>query len=166
MILIGVGANLPGPAGSPRETCAAALAYLGALGAPVVACSPWYETAPIPASDQPWFVNAVARVSTCLSPEGLLAALHRAEAAFGRSRSVLNAARTVDLDLLAYHDVVRTGGAPLLPHPRLHERAFVLYPLRDLLPGWRHPLSGQRAVELAADLPPGQEIRRIFEAHP
>lgn len=166
MILIGVGANLPGSEGSPRATCEAALACLGAFGAPVVARSPWYETAPIPDSDQPWFVNAVARVSTCLSPEGLLLALHRVEALFGRARSVPNAARTVDLDLLAYHDLIRSEASPLLPHPRLHERAFVLFPLQDLVPGWRHPVSGRSVADMARDLPPDQEIRRIFEPYP
>lgn len=162
MILIGVGANLPGPAGSPRATCEAALAYLGALGVPTLACSPWYETAPVPASDQPWFVNAVARVGTALSPEGLLAALHKVEAVFGRVRGVPNAARTIDLDLLAYGDLVRVVDAPLVPHPRLHERAFVLFPLRELAPGWRHPVLDRTAVDLAEDLPPGQEIRRFL----
>lgn len=159
MILIGVGANLPSAAGSSRQTCEAALVHLGRLGVTVVECSPWYETAPIPASDQPWFVNAVARAETALSPAGVLAALHLTEAAFGRHRTVANAARTLDLDLLAYHNEVRTEGALLLPHPRLHERAFVLFPLRDLAPGWRHPALGETAENLAARLPE-QGIRR------
>ncbi len=159
MILIGVGANLPSAAGSPRQTCEAALLHLGRLGVVIAARSPWYETAPVPVSDQPWFVNAVARVETRLSPAGLLAALHLTEAAFGRLRTVTNAARTLDLDLLAYRDEVRTGGAPLLPHPRLHERAFVLFPLRDLAPAWRHPVLGETAENLAARLP-DQGIRR------
>lgn len=159
MILIGVGANLPSAAGSPRQTCEAALVHLGRLGVVIAARSPWYETAPVPVSDQPWFVNAVARVETRLSPAGLLAALHLTEAAFGRLRTVTNAARTLDLDLLAYRDEVRTGGAPLLPHPRLHERAFVLFPLRDLAPAWRHPVLGETAENLAARLP-DQGIRR------
>jgi len=104
-------------------------------------------------------VNAVVRAETALSPAGLLAALHLTEAAFGRLRTVTNAARTLDLDLLAYGDVIRTGEAPLLPHPRLHERAFVLFPLRDLAPGWRHPVLGETAENLAARLPE-QGIRR------
>ncbi|MCA0199948.1 MAG: 2-amino-4-hydroxy-6-hydroxymethyldihydropteridine diphosphokinase [Proteobacteria bacterium] len=159
MILIGVGANLPSDAGSPLQTCEAALVHLGRLGVVVAARSPWYETAPVPVSDQPWFVNAVVRAETALSPAGLLAALHLTEAAFGRLRTVTNAARTLDLDLLAYGDVIRTGEAPLLPHPRLHERAFVLFPLRDLAPGWRHPVLGETAENLAARLPE-QGIRR------
>lgn len=160
MILIGVGGNLPSAAGTPHQTCEAALVHLGRLGIIVTARSPWYETAPVPASDQPWFVNAVVAAETALSPAGVLAALHLTEAAFGRMRTMPNAARTLDLDLLAYHDVVRTEGAPLLPHPRLHERAFVLFPLRDLAPGWRHPALGTIAADLAAGLP-SQGIRRL-----
>src|SRR5690349_10777439 len=123
MILIGVGANLPSAAGSPLETCEAALVHLGRLGVIITARSPWYETAPVPVSDQPWFVNGVATAATSLSPAGVLAALHLTEAAFGRLRSVANAARTLDLDLLAYGTEVRTDRSPLLPHPRMHERA-------------------------------------------
>jgi 2-amino-4-hydroxy-6-hydroxymethyldihydropteridine diphosphokinase len=165
MILIGVGANLPSAAGSPKQTCEAALVHLGRLGVDIVERSPWYETAPIPASDQAWFVNGVARVAAALSPEGLLAALHATEAAFGRSRSIANAARTLDLDLLAYGDLVRTDHAPLLPHPRLQERAFVLFPLRDLAPNWRHPVLGETAENLAARLPE-QGIRRAGASSP
>ena len=160
MILIGVGANLPSDAGSPLETCEAALVHLGRLGVIVTRRSPWYETAPVPASDQPWFVNAVASVETALSPAGLLAALHLTEAAFGRARSVTNAARTLDLDLLDYRGQIRREGPLLLPHPRMQDRAFVLFPLRDLAPGWRHPVLGEAAAELAAKVSP-EGIRRL-----
>src|SRR5262245_47709766 len=102
MILIGVGANLPSDAGSPLDTCKAALRHLGRLGVIVTGQSPWYGTAPIPVSDQPWFVNGVASAETALSPAGVLAALHLTEAAFGRMRTAPNAARTLDLDLLDY----------------------------------------------------------------
>ncbi|MGE3333977.1 MAG: 2-amino-4-hydroxy-6-hydroxymethyldihydropteridine diphosphokinase [Rhodospirillaceae bacterium] len=159
MIFIGVGANLPSAAGTPLQTCEAALVHLGRLGVVVAERSPWYETAPIPVSDQPWFVNGVARVETALSPAGLLAALHLTEAAFGRLRTSPNAARTLDLDLLAYGDAVRMHADPILPHPRLQERAFVLFPLRDLAPTWRHPVLGETAENLAARLPE-QGIRR------
>lgn len=160
MILIGVGANLPSPAGSPRETCEAALAHLEGRGIAMAGRSPWYETAPVPASDQPWFVNGVAALRTGLPPAALLAALHEAEAAFGRVRGLVNAPRTLDLDLLAYGDLVAVEGAPLLPHPRMHERAFVLFPLRDLAPGWRHPVRRETALEMASKLPPDEGIRR------
>ena len=144
MILIGLGANLPSPEhGPPQATLAAALEALGAHGAKLLRRSPWYESAPVPPSGQPWYVNAVAEVESALSPQALLAALLDVEAGFGRVRGVRNASRTVDLDLLDYRGLVTgPGGKPELPHPRLHERAFVLLPLRDLAPGWRHPARG------------------------
>ena len=160
MILIAIGSNLASARGGPCATCEAALDRLQALGVKAVAVSPWYETAPVPASDQPWFVNGAAVVETTPPPEDLLALLHQVESEFGRSRTVANAARILDLDLLAYGRVVRSG--PLdLPHPRLHERAFVLYPLRDVAPDWLHPTLGQRPAALIAALPPGQLIRPL-----
>lgn len=128
----------------------------------VAAVSSWYETEPVPVSDQPWFVNAVARVVTGLSPADLLKLMHEVEADLGRIRTVRNAARVVDLDLLAYGDVVNTGPeAPLLPHPRLQDRAFVLLPLRDVAPAWRHPTLGLGVAELIGRLPPDQGIRPL-----
>ena len=157
MILIGIGGNLASPVGDPVATAKAALARLGVLGVSCSACSPWYESKPIPPSDQPWFMNAVAQVSTALEPAELLAVLHSVEGEFGRQRSVANAARTLDLDLLAYADLVR-GEPPLLPHPRLHQRAFVLLPLRDLVPAGRHPVLGLTPVELIERLSPGEDL--------
>jgi 2-amino-4-hydroxy-6-hydroxymethyldihydropteridine diphosphokinase len=98
-------------------------------------------------------VNAVAAVGTRLAPEQLLATLHEVEAAFGRRRSLANAPRTLDLDLLDYDGRVEEG-APQLPHPRIETRAFVLVPLREVAPDWRHPLSGCSVSELIARLPP------------
>ena len=160
-IYIAVGGNLPHPVhGAPRPTLEQALAALSRHGAAVVRMSPWYRTAPVPPSGQPWFLNAVAEVATALEPAALLAALHAVEQAFGRVRGAANAARIVDLDLLDYAGRHSPGGAgePILPHPRLHERAFVLRPLADLDPGWRHPASGLTVAELLAALPAGQVI--------
>jgi len=161
MILVGLGANLPSPShGGPLETCAAALDSLAAEGEVRVAVrSRWYRSRPVPASDQPWFVNAVARVETVLGPEALLARLHAIERRFGRMRGARNAARSLDLDLLAFHDRIRRGGPPPeLPHPRMHQRAFVLVPLVEIAPDWRHPVLGCKASDLLADLPPGQDV--------
>ena len=157
MILIGIGSNLSSTAGGPRATVEAALNRLAEAGIGVLAKSRWYESEPVPASDQPWFVNGVARVATDLDPEALLAVLHQLEAEFGRARSIVNAARTLDLDLLAYGDIQRTK-APILPHPRLHQRAFVVYPLRDIAPDWRHPVLKLTASTMIAALTPGQVI--------
>jgi len=160
MILIALGANLPSPAGPPRATCEAAVAVLVEHGVSVAARSPWYATAPVPPSAQPWFVNGVIRARTRLGPGELLDLLHRIERAFGRHRTVRDAARPLDLDLLAYGRHVAPRGRPQLPHPRMTERAFVLLPLRDVAPAWRHPESGERVATLIGRLP-GGGIRRI-----
>ncbi len=161
MIFIGIGSNLPGVHGGPLETCGAALESLARHGIAVVARSPWYESAPVPVSDQPWFINGVVQVDCALDPPSLLDRLHQVEASLGRVRGAPGAARILDLDLLSYHEIVRVEAPPLLPHPRLHERAFVLLPLRDVAPAWRHPTLGLSAADLAHRLPHGQAIRRV-----
>ena len=163
MILIGLGANLPSPEhGAPQATLAAALDALAARGATALRRSPWYESAPAPPSGQPWYVNAAAEVESALSPQALLAALLDVEAGFGRVRGPRNASRTVDLDLLDYRGLVTgPGEKPELPHPRLHERAFVLLPLRDLAPGWRHPASGRTVEALIEALGRSDPVRRL-----
>lgn len=167
MILIAVGSNLGSARfGGPLETCAAALAALDGPDIRLNAQSRWYRSAPVPPSDQPWFINAVAEVDTRLSAERLLARLHDIEREFGRVRRQRNEARIVDLDLLAYHDVVtRPGSSPELPHPRIAERAFVLLPLADIAPGWRHPANGATLGELTASLPSGQITEVVRGAH-
>lgn len=161
-IYIGLGANLPNPVhGAPAQTLEAAVRALEVAGFTIVRRSPWYESAPIPASDQPWFVNGVVEIGSDLAPEALLDSLHRVETAFGRVRSAPNAPRTLDLDLLDYAGMVRIGEIPpILPHPRLADRAFVLFPLRDIAADWRHPVTGAGIGALIAALPPGQQIRR------
>ncbi|MEJ2119238.1 MAG: 2-amino-4-hydroxy-6-hydroxymethyldihydropteridine diphosphokinase [Alphaproteobacteria bacterium] len=149
MILIGIGSNLPSDYGPPRETCAAALDALEREPVRITARSRWYRSSPVPLSDQPWFVNGVIAIETELDPEALLAALHRVEAEFGRAppqerAAKPNAARPLDLDLLAYDELVREGPEPpILPHPRMAERAFVLLPLREIAPDWRDSESGE-----------------------
>lgn len=155
MIVISIGANLTHKDyGPPRATCEAAIAALEAAGIRVLARSPWYESAPVPLSDQPWYVNGVIAVDTDLEPLDLLLLLHRVETEFGRVRSVPNAPRYIDLDLLAYDDrVTATDARPAIPHPRLSERAFVLLPLRDIAPDWRDPRSGLPLAVLIERLP-------------
>ena len=162
LVLIAIGSNLPSPEfGSPRDTCEAALAALSRRGLRIVRRSRWFESAPVPLSDQPWFVNGVAVVETSLPPGDLLALLHETERRFGRERREVNAARILDLDLIAYGDLLRTDAPPLLPHPRLHERAFVLLPLADVAPDWRHPADGRTLPEMIRALPPEQSIRPL-----
>src|SRR5258708_12589166 len=140
MILLGLGANLPSAShGPPEATLAAALEALAAEGVAVDRLSPWYRSAPVPAGDQPWYVNGVAAVTTRLAPAALLELLHRVERRFGRVRRDRNEPRVLDLDLLDYDGLVQRSGAAVLPHPRLHERAFVLLPLPALAPPSPHP---------------------------
>jgi 2-amino-4-hydroxy-6-hydroxymethyldihydropteridine diphosphokinase len=162
MAYVALGANLPSDLyGPPRATLAAALRLMRERGLSVGACSSWYESAPVPASDQPWFVNAVVRLDDPPAPARLLSALHDLEAALGRVRSVPNAPRAVDLDLIdAAGRVSASGDWPVLPHPRLHERAFVLMPLKEIAPDWRHPESGAHIDQLLQALPAGQTCRR------
>jgi 2-amino-4-hydroxy-6-hydroxymethyldihydropteridine diphosphokinase len=161
-ILIGLGANLDSPRwGTPRETLAAALAVLEGNGVAVRARSGWYRSAPVPASDQPWFVNAVAALATTLAPPDLLALMQAIETCFGRARGVPNAARVLDLDLLDYRGERVQSPDLILPHPRLHQRRFVLAPLAETAPGWRHPVLGLTAAQLLARLDANQPVERL-----
>ena len=161
MILIAFGANLPGPDGSPpQETCLRAITAIAALpGLAVAAVSPFYRSAPVPISDQPSYINGVLRAEGEVDPALLLSQLLDIESRFGRRRSGLNAARSLDLDIIAIDGLVRAAPDPVLPHPRAHVRAFVLCPLVDVAPDWRHPVLGQTAAEILAGLPP-QAIER------
>jgi len=156
MILVAIGANLPGPDGrSPLETCVAAAAALADLpDFRRIAMSRWYETAPVPPSGQPNYINGVVRLSrtgdATIAPESLLATLQGIERRFGRRRSAPNGARTLDLDLIDIDGLVRDAPDPILPHPRAHLRAFVLMPLLDVAPAWRHPVLGLSGRDLLA----------------
>lgn len=158
LILVGLGANLPSrDFGPPKATLAAALERFEAVGVHVAARSRWYESEAVPKSAQPNFINAVVRIESKLTPEALLAVLHSIEKSFGRVRGARNAPRVIDLDLIAYGDkVTRNATAPLLPHPRMHERAFVLLPLREVAPHWYHPRLDRTVDELIEALPRDQ----------
>ncbi|HMI97376.1 MAG TPA: 2-amino-4-hydroxy-6-hydroxymethyldihydropteridine diphosphokinase [Micropepsaceae bacterium] len=159
MILIALGANLPSPAGKPADTLNAALAAFAVSSITIEKQSGFYLSAAWPNPHDPPFINAVAAVRTDLSPAALLAVLHGVEASFGRKRAELNAPRTLDLDILDYDGRVEQG-PPILPHPRMEGRAFVLLPLRDVAPDWRHPSSGHSISELISALPP-TDITRL-----
>lgn len=152
MILIALGANLPSHAGSPAQTLRASLAMLSENAVNMVSVSPFYASLAWPNPSDPSFVNAVARVETPLDPAALMELLAEIENRFGRVRKTRNAPRTLDLDLLDYHGRV-SQGPPVLPHPRIETRDFVLVPLRDVAPDWRHLKSGKSVDELIAALP-------------
>jgi 2-amino-4-hydroxy-6-hydroxymethyldihydropteridine diphosphokinase len=162
VILIALGANLPSPAGAPAQTLKAALRELAGRSITIESQSGFYRTPAWPNPGDPPFVNAVTAIRTDLAPAALLAMLHEVETHFGRKRGQPNAPRTLDLDLLDYERRIEEG-PPRLPHPRMEERGFVLVPLRDVAPDWRHPVSGRTAAELIAALPPF-EISPLPEA--
>lgn len=156
MILVALGANLPIAGQSPLETCQVAAAALDALpGLRLRALSRWYQTVPVPPlPGSPLFINGVARLEgEAGDPARLLAALHAIEAQAGRQRPFPNAPRTLDLDLIDLDGLHRAGPDPILPHPRAHLRRFVLQPLRDVAPGWVHPVLGRTVEALLAELP-------------
>lgn len=153
MIVIALGANLPSTVGAPRNTLAAALARLSAQGVRIAKVSSYYVTKAWPDPTDPAFVNAVARVETEHAPRELMKILHEVEEYFGRTRAKRNAPRTLDIDLIDYDGRVELG-PPELPHPRVAERAFVLVPLEEIAPNWRHPATGKSIAELLSALAP------------
>jgi len=156
MILIAIGTNLPTSAGSaPIDTCRAAVPMIRAIpNLTFIAVSSWYRTTPIPRADQAEYCNGVVRLQGEIDPAAMLQALHDIEVRFGRVRAARNAPRTLDLDLIDVNGIVRATPAPILPHPRAHERAFVLRPILDVAPAWRHPVLRQSVSTLLAELPP------------
>jgi 2-amino-4-hydroxy-6-hydroxymethyldihydropteridine diphosphokinase len=155
---VGFGANL----GDPASTLRTAVVELGRRGGRIVAASPIYRSEPVGVTDQPPFLNAVAALKTELDPDALLGVLLDIEAAHGRVREVRWGPRTLDLDLIWFEDVARDDARLTLPHPRAHEREFVLRPLCDIAPdlvlsgrtvrAWLEALDPQ-GVEPAGGLP-------------
>jgi 2-amino-4-hydroxy-6-hydroxymethyldihydropteridine diphosphokinase len=154
--LIGLGANLPWQGRGPEENLRRAAAAAGRLGTGA-RLSRFYLSPAWPDPSAPEYVNAVLAIKTALAPEALLAALQAIEAAFGRVRSSdparRYAPRSMDLDLLALGEEVRESETLALPHPRIAERDFVLLPLADIAPAWRHPVTGAGTEALIAALP-------------
>ncbi|MDR3326255.1 MAG: 2-amino-4-hydroxy-6-hydroxymethyldihydropteridine diphosphokinase [Rhodospirillaceae bacterium] len=156
-IYIGLGANLQSSIGAPRQTIEAALSLLS-FEVRIVQRSRFWRTRPVPVSDQPWFVNSVAEIETELSVDDLLNLLHSFEKYFGRKRYGVNAERVLDLDLLTYKNIIQdTSPRSLVPHPRMHERAFVLLPIMDIAPMWIHPRTGDTLDLMIATLSSDQQ---------
>lgn len=155
---IGMGGNLPGEAGTPERTLAAAVVRLGALGK-VMARSSLYSTEPVGFADQPRFLNAVVGLETELGPRALLDGLLAIEQEFGRDRSagIANGPRTLDLDILLYGDLQVSEAGLEIPHPRLAERAFVLIPLNEIAPRLRDPRTGLSVGQLLDRLSPDSQ---------
>jgi 2-amino-4-hydroxy-6-hydroxymethyldihydropteridine diphosphokinase len=169
MILIGIGSNVEGPWGAPGDTVAEALRRLGQPPLRLLKASRLLVTSPFGVRDQPNFVNAVAAIETDLAPHELMRLLHDIELSADRRRSLRWGPRTLDLDLLDYDGLVLEGSdrqagprGPLrLPHPGIAERPFVLGPIAEIAPGWRHPVLGLSARELLDRLPATGEGREV-----
>ncbi len=144
LVYIALGSNI-----RPEANLAAAARALGGLVA-ITGRSPVYRTPPWGYAAQADFLNAVVAAQTALAPPDLLARLLALETSLGRERTIANGPRTIDLDLLCYDAQVLDTPQLTLPHPRLHERAFVLVPLCDLAPGLLHPVLGKTMAELLA----------------
>jgi len=149
MILIGLGSNMTGPWGTPRDTVLRALRELGGNGTQLLAASRLLTTSPYGKKNQPDYVNAVALIATHMPPEALLRRLHAIERRAGRRRGIRWGPRSLDLDLLDYHGRrMRRPGPLTLPHPGIALRQFVLKPIAEVAPGWIHPVVHQRARSL------------------
>lgn len=157
--VVALGSNLPAHYASSILLLEAALLAFPSVGLKVVRRSGWWRSAAWPDPSDPAFVNGVALVTTDLSAAEVLAALHDLEARFGRDRAEQNAPRTLDLDLVAFGR--ERSEAPSLPHPRAHERAFVMRPLAQIAPEWRHPVLQVSAADLAAQATVGADACQI-----
>jgi 2-amino-4-hydroxy-6-hydroxymethyldihydropteridine diphosphokinase len=159
---IGLGANLPFEGLSGPDLLARALATLEGAGFKPATVSNVWQSAAWPPSDQPDFFNAVAVLdSEGASPQELWEALRATELRFGRERRERWAARTLDLDIIAIEGVEGAFGEITIPHPRMQERAFVLAPLAEVAPDWRHPVSGLSAAEMLKTVPEAQRYRLL-----
>lgn len=150
---LGLGGNLPTAFGDPAQTIAAAIARLSHQpGISVTARSRIYRSAAWPQGGQPDYANAVVCVRTVLLPMALLRVTQSIERAFGRVRRQHWGPRQLDIDILDFGGLVTDEAVLTLPHPWMEERAFVLEPLAEIGPGWRHPLSGEGAASTLAAL--------------
>ena len=147
-VIVALGCNDKGAWADCREALEAALARFRCEGIDVLARSSWWRSDAWPNREDPPFLNGVVLVRTAHDPHALMAALGRIEEAFGRQRDVRNAPRTLDLDLIAYGRITGNFDGLILPHPRAAERLFVMGPLAEIAPDWRHP-GGETAAWLA-----------------
>lgn len=173
---VALGANLPSRFGAAQVTLRYAIGALAESGQQIESVSPFYRTPSVPAGDNPDYCNAAIAIKTQLDAPRLLTLLQQVEADVGRVRDVRWGSRVIDLDLIAFADLVlpdeatfrawhdlpfeaqlrETPSELILPHPRMHQRAFVLVPLGDIAPHWRHPVLHRSVVEMTNALPPSE----------
>ncbi|WP_299048137.1 2-amino-4-hydroxy-6-hydroxymethyldihydropteridine diphosphokinase [uncultured Tateyamaria sp.] len=179
-MLVALGSNMSSDVGSPSEILQKAISELENAGAVIRARSRFFRTPAVPAGSGPDFVNAAIAIGAPWSAPETISRLHEVEAGLGRRRTARWEQRVIDLDLLAHGDTIRPNvatvrtwmdlpqdqqqeaapGQLLLPHPRMHERAFVLVPLADVAPDWVHPITRRSVDEMCAALSP-EEVAAI-----
>lgn len=157
-VYLSLGANLGDREAALRE----ALSQLGAAGIRILRVSSLYETEPRDVPDQPWFLNAVVEAETELFPKQLLARTQAVEQAMGRKKTRPKGPRSIDVDILLYGNAVVDTETLVIPHPRMHERRFVLEPLAELAPELRHPVMRMTVREMLAGVQ-DQVVRRLGE---
>jgi len=161
MVVVALGSNLAGGYGSSEALLEAALARFPAVGLKILKRSSWWRSAAWPDPMGPEYRNGVALVEAQGGPAEVLQALLGVETELGRERGKRNAPRTLDLDLIAYgRQVLETPGL-VLPHPRAHERLFVMGPLAEIAPDWVHPVLGETAAALAAKATVGKDAKPV-----
>lgn len=155
IVYLGMGSNL----GLREEQLKRAIKELGSLShTEVLDLSSLYETEPVGVKDQPWFLNLVSVLRTAIPPQELLFRLKKIESQMGRGKGGRWGPRIIDLDILLYDDLVFSSPRLVIPHPRMHQRSFVLLPLTEMAPQWRHPILGKGIWQLAEGLSCGEVV--------
>jgi 2-amino-4-hydroxy-6-hydroxymethyldihydropteridine diphosphokinase len=160
-VIVALGGNIPGDYGSSEALLEAALARFAQAGLPVISRSSWWSSAAWPDPTANEYRNGVVLVEAIKGPRETIRTLFEMEHAFGRRRGEKNAPRTLDLDLIAHGRTVLDTPDLVLPHPRAHERLFVMGPLAEIAPDWRHPVLGETAQALADRASVGRDARRL-----
>lgn len=160
-VIVALGGNMAGDYASSEALLEAALARFAQAGLPVLRRSSWWSSAAWPDPTGNEYRNGVVLVEALTTPRETIRTLFGIENAFGRARGEKNAARTLDLDLIAHGRTVLDAPDLILPHPRAHERLFVMGPLAEIAPGWRHPVLGETAEVLAAAASVGRDARPV-----
>jgi len=152
MILIALGSNVSSLWGPPRSTLERTIGSLDSGGCRLIKASSLFETAPFGKTDQPNFVNAVVRIACEMTPEALLEQLQRLERLAGRVHSEKWGPRPLDLDIIDFDGLIRQEPPPVLPHPGIPQRPFVLAPIAEVAPRWRHPILRKTAAQMLEQL--------------